>query len=331
VKVLYIESFYPQLSESYVTCEIKYLLSMGVEIEVWRELKSICPYPPQVQVYDGKLTDAIKASKPDILHLHFLSELLRMQEDIEASSIPVTIRGHSVDHAPEYYEQVSKKPFLKKIWLYPHFAEKLSIPKVEPLPSCYDPALYYPEPKKEEGLVVRACAGIPYKNIEDFIRIAAKCPSNRFVLIFAWNKHFEHHRYVIEDLNVKYSSPVEMMVNLPHADAAAIVRKAQIAIYSAYPEAHPFGMPMSVVESMASGALAFVQDHKVPPSIYNASFSFSSVEGAARAIEDSVNWDPVKWKGYFNASIKAMQNFSAPLVIPKIYYGWKAILKGEAS
>jgi len=329
VKVLYIESFYPQLSESYVACEIKYLLSMGVQIEVWREKQSICPFPEQVHVYDGLLTDAIKAAKPDLLHFHFLSELLRMQADVEASGLPVTLRGHSVDHSPEYLDKVAEKPWMKKMWLYPHFLNNYSNPKAEALPSCYDPSLYFPEFQKEPGSVVRACAGIRYKNIIEYIKIASMVPSKKFRLIFAWNASFRQHLEEVKEANLAHGNPVEILVNLSHEDAAAIVRKSEISLYTAFPSAHPFGMPMSIIESMASGSFAFIRDHKVPEELYAASLLFETPEGAARALVNTDSWDARRWAQVQQQSIKAVQNLAAPQVIPKIYWGWNSILKGE--
>lgn len=328
MKVLYIESFYPQLSESYVACEIKYLTSMGVEIEVWREKKSICPFPAQVPTYDGLLTDAIKTSKPDILHFHFLSELLRMEADVAASGLPVTLRGHSVDHSPEYLDRVLAKPWFKKLWLYPHFAETYSRPKVEALPSCYDPALYYPE-EKEEGTVVRACAGIRYKNLCEFINIAALVDSLSFTLIFAHNTNFEQHLYEIQEFNEERGNRVKILVNLSHADAAAIVRRSEISLYTHNADAHPMGFPMSILESMASGGFPFIRNQKkMPEEFYENSLLYDTPEGAARALYATSNWDSSKWATAQQASVRAVQNLAAPQVIPKIYWGWNSILKG---
>lgn len=331
MKVLYVESFYPQLSETYVVCEIKYLLAMGVEIEVWRERESICPFPEQVHTYTGTLKEAIAASKPDLLHFHFLSELLRMKEDVEASGLPVTLRGHSIDHSTEYLDTVIGKPWMKRLWLYPHFAEKYAREKVEALPSCYDPKLYFPGQIKEPDSVVRACAGIQYKNVESFIRIASMVPEKKFRLIFAWNARFPRYKDLIFDLNASLGSPVQILVNLSHAETAVVVGASEISLYTAHPDAHPFGMPMSILESMATGSLAFIRDHKVPEPLRSNALLFESEEGASRALRNTCDWSLSKWKQAHASSLKAVENFSAPLVIPKIYWGWRNILKGGSS
>jgi hypothetical protein len=332
LKVLYVESFYPQLSESYVACEIKYLLSMGVEIEVWREKPSICPFQAQVQVYDGLLTDAIKASKPDLLHFHFLSELLRMEADVAASGLPVTLRGHSVDHSPEYLDRVLAKPWFKRLWIYPHFFAVYNRPKVEALPSCYDPSLYYPE-NKDEGTVVRACAGIRYKNLHEFLNIAALVEPLTFTLIFAHNTNFDHHLEEIREHNRnECGDRVRILVNLSHAEAAAIVRRSEISLYTHNAAAHPMGFPMSILESMASGGFPFIRNqNSMPEEFYENSLLYDTPEGAARALHSTANWDTPKWTMAQQASIKAVENLAAPQVIPKIYWGWNSILKGGTS
>jgi hypothetical protein len=327
MKVLFAEKLYPQISESYVAAEIAFCLKAGVKVEVWSLKESTSTYPEQVKAHRGSFQEAVSRFKPDIIHVHFLDAIDTNLESLVSAGIPVTIRGHSVDHSPDRLLKTLKNTWMKRAYLFPHFAKSFSEhPKVTVIPATYDPALYYPE-TKARSLVVRAGAALPYKGLADFIRAASMVEGKTFVLIAGINVYFPDCLPDLRSLNESLGSPVDIRSDLPPAESAAIVRRAGIMFHTSDPSGHPFGMPVSTIEGMATGCYTLIRGSEGASGYIAPHGSlYRSVDEAAALIRQTEKWTDERWVEVEKSTAEHAKQFSEDRWLPTMIKDWEAIL-----
>jgi hypothetical protein len=167
LKVLYALWQYPHLTETSVETELRYMQRRGVEVEVWSEISgSVAPYPTSVAIHHGSLAEAIEQSKPNLVHVHWLTQALQCANTVHAAGLPLTARGHGFEISPDVLAQLEQHPATAAIYLFPHFAGAASPQKqkIRLLPACFNPELYTPGIEKDPRLVVRAGAALPSKD-----------------------------------------------------------------------------------------------------------------------------------------------------------------------
>src|SRR5262249_49933237 len=125
--------------------------------------------------------------------------------------------------------------------------------------AAFNADLYYPHARKDRKLVLRVSAGLPSEDLTTFMHTARLCPQHRFVLILGHCYQVESAVEQIIEQNRELGDPVEILVDLQHAERSALVRHAGIYMHT-LGEREPFGMPVSIAEAMASGALLLLGD-----------------------------------------------------------------------
>src|SRR3990172_129343 len=332
MKILYAENVYPQLSESYIAAEVSSMLGLGVRIEVWSAHEPQSKYITPVVPHRAPLQEAIDQFKPDIIHFHFRSPLEPNLPLLAQLNLPVTLRGHSVDYSKPMLGRLLAHPWMRRAYLFPHFAEDYGDdPKVLAVPVGYDPGLYYPE-KKDARCVVRTGAGLSYKGLDDVPQIAKLCPSFRFIMIMSTCVFQPESAYLdqLRELNRSLGSPAEILVDLSHEKTASIVRRAGIFLHTHDPKAHPFGMPISTVESMAAGCQLLLRRNPNAASyVAPTSRFYDSIEEAAQLIRDTEGWTSAEWARVRDDAVDHAVQFSDLKVYPAIYWDWCRILHGE--
>lgn len=326
MKVLFAEKLYPQISESYIAAEIDFCLKAGVNIEVWSLRQPISTYPEQVKVHRGTFEEAVRKFNPDIIHAHFRDEIYTNLDFLVSAQIPVTLRGHSVDHSPDALAKLLEISWMKRIYLFPHFAKSfVGHPKVTSLPATYSPKLYYPE-TKARSLVVRAGAGLPYKGLKDFIRTASIVQGKTFVMIGSTNVYFPDCLSGLRVFNESLGSPVDIRNDLPHAETASIIRRAGIFMHTSDPSGHPFGMPVSTLEAMASGCYTLIRGSEGASSyIAPAGSLYTSVEEAVELIRQTESWTDERWTEVEKSTVEHGRQFSEERWLPVMIKDWEGI------
>lgn len=326
MKVLFAEKLYPQISESYVAAEIDFCLKAGVNIEVWSLRQPSSIYPEQVRVHRGTFEDAVQRFKPNVIHAHFRDEIYTNLDFLVEAQIPVTLRGHSVDHSPGALVKLLEIPWMKRIYLFPHFAKDFAgHPKVTSLPATYSPKLYYPE-TKARSLVVRAGAGLPYKGLKDFIHTAAAVQGKTFVLIGSTNAYYPDCLKDLRVLNESLGSPVDIRNDLSHAETASFVRRAGVYLHTSDPSGHPFGMPVSTLEAMASGCYTLIRGSEAASSYIAASGAlYTSVEEAIGLIRQTESWTDAQWAEVEKSTVEHVKQFSEERWLSVMIKDWEAI------
>ncbi len=325
-RILYALEDYPVSSETYVETEIEYFLRQGVEIAAWCRRDDPTRPPGSVAVITGPLKAAVKMFKPDAIHVHWLPIVPNVL--VEGLGLPVTVRAHSFEFSPPVVRSYAFHPAISAVFLFPHLVDQAfkgaDSGKVIPLVSAYDERMFYPEPK-ERGTVIRATAGLGSKDIDNFLDVAKICREARFTLITSRPKEDSSYLNNLIGRNASMGSPVKIMVEVPRGEAAALVRKSEICLRSNNPTGHPFGMPVSIAESMGAGTIPVVRDH-APARGYvgNAGLYFSSTLEAASRIREIVA-DPELSGRLRTAAIERARGHAASVVLPTVFQVWEKV------
>jgi glycosyltransferase involved in cell wall biosynthesis len=327
LRVLYVVWDYPQLTETYIRWEIACLRRWGVHVEVWSELdKTASPYPSDVPVHFGSLEDAIRKVRPHLAHVHWLNIAERYHERIARAGLQMTVRGHGFEFYPDMLQRLLKNSGVQRINVFPHYVPPQADLRIRPMNSAFNGDLYYPPPEKDSFLVVRTASGKAAKSVETFIDVAAQCPQHRFVLALGVLNQLAHYAEEIQAYNRRLGSPVEIRVNVPTEEAAALVRQAGIYLHT-YGTEEPFGMPISIAEAMATGAFTLVRNlpgasHYVGP----VGGVYESVDEAANIIRQSARWYEEQWCDVRRRTVEfAYQHYADVNVLRPLLDDWLRI------
>lgn len=325
MKVLYALWNYPQYSETYIAAEISYALRSGVEVEVW---SMECRHPaikPPVKVHRGSLADAIAAAKPDIIHIHYLVYTLQVIDQIP-ERLPVTVRGHSFDWDLGRLDTVSKIRKVKKIFLFPHFAALTKNKKAIALPVAYDSRLHVPSHEKDGRQVIRLAAGLPTKGLMKIFAIAKGCPDHKFTLVLSSAGGAEGFAQSVAESKERPEN-VEVLSDISEVDAVRRNAEAGIYLDTYDPAGHAFGMPISIVEAMATGSFVLAERH--PDAIGyvgTGGMMYHDVNEAIRMIRDSESFMPTAWTALAGNAMDWAKKFQDKNVLPVLIEEWKRLL-----
>ena len=325
MRVLYIVDNYPHLSESYIRTEIDYIRSVGIEDRVYARYQASAPYDAGGVVYYGtSLEAAVEDFKPDVIHVHWSNLAVIFLEQLEKIGIPVTVRGHSFEHSDYAVSLLIKSPIIKKIFLFPHFVTSPQ-EKLVALSACYDPKLYYPA-EKDPRLVFRASPGLSTKGLEGFIDIAKQVPNLSFVLALTRSLHDKDTVDRIMAFNERIGHPVVILLNLQHEQVAEISRRARIYLRNFNPGAHPTGMPVSIFEAMATGAIVLTQAGVLQQYLRGPGYVFNSADEAVGLLKKLINCGPETLESKRRLAIETAAQYAAPVVLQKLVLAWKALV-----
>lgn len=261
LKVLIHAYDYPQLSESYVETEIAWFRRQGVEVEVYSSTDPGAPGPATVPVHRGDPGDAVDACAPDLIHCHWLSQVPAAEAVARARDLPLTVRSHAFDTTDESLERCIAGGIASSLYLFPNLIDDRDTGSVTvlPVPACFDSERFYPRIERDRWLVLRTAACLPTKDIETFFHVAAASSRYRFVLALA---HIAGHPELpayFEGLNASLGRPVDVRWDVGNDDMTALTAQAGVYLHT-FGFIQPFGMPVSIAESMACGAIPIVRD-----------------------------------------------------------------------
>lgn len=328
MRVLYVLGNYPKISETYVAAEINFMTNQGVQVEVWSKREGTPCMEAPVPVHRGGFLAALREVRPDVVHVHYLivgdAEILAAG----AEGVPVTIRGHSYDFTEANVQARLKCPYVRRIYLFPHFAARFGGERrVMQLPVAYDSNRYslLPASQKDKHLVLRTCAAKPTKGITDFLRVSALCPEFRFVLLA--NTVGDGWIATLREM-VKTVGRVELREDVPNDIAAMWTRRAGVYLDTNDPKGHSFGMPISVAEAMATGSAVFIRgSREATDYVGDGGWLYWNVEEAAARIRDTASWTSDQWKETGRRAFARAQNFADRNVLPAVLEDWRGICR----
>lgn len=329
MKILTTLGNYPQVSETYVTAEIGFLIKNGIQVEVWSP-KITVGAPPQVKVHRGNLQDAVRAFVPDIVHCHYLHFAPEVDAMLGSLPVPMTVRGHSYEFGVQRAEKTASIPRVKRIYLFPHFARLCTSDKIRPLSVAYDSSVFEEYPEKDRKLVLRLSAAKRDKGLRDFLATALLCPDYKFILGIADVADSPGYFEALNSENVSLSKGrAKILHNVPWETARDLTRRAGIYLGTSDPSGHAFGMPVSFAEALATGSLVLMRND-VPAAkeyLHDGAMYYGSPAEAATIIRESSAWEESRWDLVRRTALARASLFADNNVFPSMINDWHAIVK----
>lgn len=328
MRVLLVYYNYPQLSATYIEAEIRYLIRKGCVVEVWSETDPGAPYSATCRVHRGRLNDAVRSFRPDVVHIYWLKMAEKLVDQIDCKN--VTARSHSYLSEVEAADRLARNEKIKAIFLFPDQMRSVAgSEKFVELPVAYDSGRFrFPDTShKEAGLVVGTTAGLPAKSIGDFFETARLCPDLNFILAVAT---CEGHVGLIEEIRgfdqSRYPN-IELLVDVPHHEIPPLLERA--SAYLCTQKASKRGMPIAIAEALASGCFVMVPEFVWLTEMveqYGAGYS-SPAEAAQKLIEQYMSG--IQEAFVSGASKMANIKFSDNAVLPIMTGLWDLILETD--
>jgi len=330
LKVLIVCYDYPQLSESYVDTEVTWMARQGVEVEVCSMAEPGARGVATVRVHRDGLERAIADFRPDLLHCHWISMVEEAARLAQARGLPVTVRGHGFEVSDETVRACHAFDAVRAVCMFPHLAARYGEgrPKVRPLASAFNSRRYYPRHvAKDRRMVLRTAACLETKNIEWFFHVAAACPDHRFVLALSRIALRPHLPPRFEALNASLGFPVEMRWDVPYDDMAALYAEAGIYLHTC-DFAQTFGMPVSIAESMACGAVPLLRESPdVRAYAGDCALYYDTVDQAAAQLQAMAQWSDAQWRARAaRCADHAYAHHADEVVLPALLDDWLALV-----
>ncbi len=274
MKILYILERYPQLSETYIKSEID-AIKNDFEIRIISVTKSDLhetEYLPYKHLSDLTLIiNEIREFKPDLIHSHYTTMIESISELSKKLDIPFTIRTHSFDtmlngqnnsvpdHIKELHQHVNHE--LCKGLLIMSFSHefllkegKVNNNKIVIVPPVINVNKFYNKESNGDG-IMNVGAVLPKKEMINFVMLSKLLPEKDFNLYGVG--------YNIEKLK-KFNTDVNGRVNfidpLTHSKMPMEYKKNNWLVYTASKEINLVGLPISIMEAMASGTIVCMQN-----------------------------------------------------------------------
>jgi glycosyltransferase involved in cell wall biosynthesis len=274
------------------------------------------------------LSDALRTVRPDLVHTHWLDMAEQYSTEVSAAGLPLTVRGHGFEFTPELVARLDRNPVVHAAYVFPHMAARCrgTSTKIRPLPAAFNPDLYEPAAEKNPRLVVRTGCALPSKDYATFLRTARLCPNHTFVLVLC--RAFMKESYADEVIALKnqLDAPVEVHINWQHEEIASLMKRAGVYLHTNGRDS-PFGMPISIIEAMATGS--YVIGRRCAGAsefLGDAGELYDSPEEAAALIQRTESWTSQDWHRASMRSIeRAYSEFASPEVTNRIVEDWLRI------
>jgi glycosyltransferase involved in cell wall biosynthesis len=276
-------------------------------------------------VHRGSLGEAIAAARPDVVLTHWLNIGERVADELADASVPLVVRGHGFDFDLGTLGRLVEQRAVRRVYVFPHLYATLDAPenRVRPLEVGFDAERYTPAGGKDRLLVVRGGVAIPTKDYETFFEVASRCRTHRFVLCLAHAQQVEGHLDEVVARRDETGAPVEIRMDVSHDEMAELVAAAGIYLHTHGPQL-PFGMPVSIAESMATGAYVIARDLPGCRSYLDGGGDvYADATEAAALIDATLGWDDRRWRAQAKRSIeRAFSGFTNVRVAETMLRDW---------
>lgn len=334
LRVLVLVHDYPQLSESYVHVEIEWLRRQGVHVEVLAQAMPVSPGRASVPVHRGDLAGCVVRTRPDILHVHWMSLARYHGADLEKFGIPVTIRAHGFDYSDDLAANLLARPWLACLYLFPNLipAPLRAHPKLRAMPVAVDASRYdLPTGAKDRRLVLRAGACLPTKDLGLFFKVAALRPEYRFKLVLSTNASGYRTDDELRRLNESLGQPVEILRDLQYDAMAELMREAGVYLHT-FGFEQPFGQPISVMEAMACGAVPLIRRSESSCAYGgDAALYYDSARQAADILGVMLDWTEAQWQARASACLARARGHADAVVLRPMLEDWRRLAGASGS
>jgi len=324
LKVLYVLSSYPQLSESYIEYELRKMCDFGFEIEVWRMQKPHSPYHSDIKVHNEDLREVISKIKPDLIHIHWLGLAKTILPFIDDLNIPTTIRAHSFDTTKKSIRFCSKRSSVKKIYCFPQHFDDFNSAKLKIQNTVFDTKIFKPHNNKNKRLVVRGGSALPSKSLPFFIHLAKELPEFKFILALVKCNDNDDYINDLKNLATSISSPVEIRTNLTRESYTELVSEAGIYLHTSEKKLTNIGMPISISEAMATGCYVVASNNEsMKRYIAESGKTYNDMSEAKKIIKDTQLWSDHEWdKTWKNSVERAFSKHADEIILRPMFFDW---------
>jgi hypothetical protein len=268
IRVMYVLFHYPQISETYIRSEIE-AIREHCDVRVISLRRANTPYrdhEPYVQTDDVEAIEReIRAFRPQVLHTHWLTQLRELaylggyfNKVASEAQIPFTVRAHSFDVLDDDHDHVrDAAPLLNSDLCY----GVLTFPFTRPIfqrfgvrdEKVFDswPVINYARFHDESPNgqdVINVGAGLPKKQMDDYLRLAKMVPQRRFHLYAMGYDSKEINKW-----NKEMGRPVSVVPPVEPERMLAEYKKHQWLVYTASRSIGTVGWSLAVAEAQAAG------------------------------------------------------------------------------
>lgn len=335
LRVLYVLWNFPQLSETYVDAEIHCMQRWGVHVEVWSETLALSSHSVAVPVHGDSLEEAVALVQPDVIHIHWLNTAAQYAGKLAKFGVPITARAHGYELNDDLMRCVIGLK-LHRVFCFPHHRHSfgLSLSQMGELNAAFDTTLFKPVRDKDRRMVLRAGAVLPSKDLEFFIRLAKRLPDHHFVFAGVTCVNAIDYMEKLRKMWVDMGSRGEFLMDVPREDIIPMVERAGIYLHTAHSVQNggtPIGMPISIAESMATGAHIIVRDHpSLVDYVGDAGQAYRDLDHAAEIITKTTAWTDAEWQAAWMRSVdRAYMNFADETVLRPLLETWYDAASGN--
>jgi len=275
-RIVIFVSTYPQVSETYIKNEIDALWS-DYEIELVAFAAGSYPYrtrrPHLVVTKENQhnVLEYLRAFRPHQLHAHYLVQLPQLVAIAQLLQVPFTVRAHSFDvlgkssasgamqPTDPVLSQAGSSPLLRGVLCFPFMRERLIAAGLPPdkVIAC-NPIVdvqRFRDTGPNGAAVMNVGAAIPKKSMGDFVALSRMLPEREFNLY-----GLGYLTPQLAEENRKAGGRVRFVRPVDPEDMPAEYKKHAWLAYTASKADNTVGWPMALIEAMASGVGACMQN-----------------------------------------------------------------------
>ena len=314
-RVLYLLNRYPQLSQTYISTEIRYQ-ERDFELDIVAFKEAPDPDPdclPYVQMDNiEQIVAYARSFRPDVIHTHWLVQADIVGAVSASLRVPFTVRAHSFDvihFTPETRPKHIGRcmPYLNSelclgVFSFP-FTEQMLVgaglrpDKFIPTGPVIDFQLFHNCLENGQG-VMNTGAAVAKKDMTSFIDLANKVQEREFTLY-----PIGHLTPALKDYNAKFGDRVRFSETISHRRMPAEYKKQQWIVYTASMQSKNIGWPMALAEAQASGVGVCVANVRPDLRDYlgEAGYVYDSLDEVAEIVKGPVP-NSMREAGFENAS-----------------------------
>ena len=253
-RILYLASEYPQISQSYVTTEIRALADAHEIFVVSRSAANLpCRVHEQFEVTRdlARMVEIVRAFRPDAIHAHYVSFAPTLEALAARTGVPYTIRAHSFDAMADG-PPLSVGDACLGVLAFPFTHANLEargIPadKLHETWPVVDFARFHDRsPNGDAILNVGACQ--PKKHFESYVELARLARDLRFDL-YAIGYDIARLR----THNASRGSWAHVFDAVQPEEMPAVYKRHRWLVYTACRKLATVGWPIAVAEAQAAG------------------------------------------------------------------------------
>ncbi|CAG0975788.1 hypothetical protein BURK1_01474 [Burkholderiales bacterium] len=278
--IVVLVSSYPQVSETYIKNEVD-ALAQDYDVELVAFQAGSYPYRtrrPHIvinQENQHNVIEYLRRLRPAALHGHYLIQIPSLLQIAQLLGVPFTIRAHSFDvlgdrtarqdaaradpGGPTFFERAAQSALFRGVLCFPFMRERLvaaGLP-ADRVFAC-NPVIdvhRFRDRGPNGSAVMNVGAVIPKKNMGDFVALSRLVPERQFNL---YALGYQSKR--LADLNRETGGRVTFVPPVDPEDMPPEYKKHAWLAYTASLEKATVGWPMALIEAMASGVGACMQN-----------------------------------------------------------------------